>query len=221
MPTLRLTESQDRFDLSGDQDVPGVSAEGIAESFPLTGPRTLYGATKLSAELLIEEYRATYGLQAVINRCGVIAGPWQMGKVDQGVFTYWVLAHHFRRPLTYLGFGGSGRQVRDLLHVEDLTNLLELQLLDPGRWDGAVLNVGGGREVSLSLAQTTAICAEITGNAVPVARSEDSRPGDVPLYVSDCRLLFEMTDWRRLRSSQETSSPTSMNGFASTSASAD
>ena len=53
-----------------------------------------------AAELLIEEYAAAYGLRAVIDRCGVIAGPWQMGKVDQGVFTYWMLAHHFGRPLT-------------------------------------------------------------------------------------------------------------------------
>ena len=57
--------------------------------------------------MLIEEYRAAYGLRAVIDRCGVIAGPWQMGKIDQGVFTYWMLAHHFRRPLQYIGFGGS------------------------------------------------------------------------------------------------------------------
>ena len=67
----------------------------------------------------------------MIDRCGVIAGPWQMGKVDQGVFTHWMLAHHFRNPLTYIGFGGEGKQVRDLLHVEDLVDLVERQLLDP------------------------------------------------------------------------------------------
>ena len=100
---------------------------GVAEDFPLAGARTLYGSTKLAAELLIEEYRAAYGLRAVVNRCGVVAGPWQMGKVDQGVFTYWMLAHHFRRPLSYIGFGGSGKQVRDLLHVEDLIELLDEQ----------------------------------------------------------------------------------------------
>ena len=69
----------------------------------------------------------------MIDRCGVIAGPWQMGKVDQGVFTHWMLAHHFGSPLTYIGFGGEGKQVRDLLHVEDLVDLVERQLLDPER----------------------------------------------------------------------------------------
>ena len=97
-----------------------------------SGARTLYGATKLAAELLIEEYRAALRRAArSIDRCGVIAGPWQMGKVDQGVFTHWMLAHHFGNPLSYIGFGGDGKQVRDLLHVEDLVDLVERQLLDP------------------------------------------------------------------------------------------
>ncbi len=128
---LRLEEAETRFELAAEQEVPGVSPAGISERFPIDGARTLYGATKLAAELLIEEYRAGLGVPAVIDRCGVIAGPWQMGKVDQGVFTHWMLAHHFRNPLTYIGFGGHGKQVRDLLHVEDLVDLVERQLLEP------------------------------------------------------------------------------------------
>jgi len=61
---------------------------------------------------LIEEYRAGFGLRAAINRCGVIAGPWQMGKVDQGVVSLWVLRHYFGKPLAYIGYGGAGKQVR-------------------------------------------------------------------------------------------------------------
>jgi CDP-paratose 2-epimerase len=197
--SLRLEEGETRFELSAEQPLAGVSAEGIAEGFPLQGPRTLYGATKLAAEVLVEEYRYAYGLRAVIDRCGVIAGPWQMGKVDQGVFSYWVLAHHFRRPLRYLGFGGSGKQVRDLLHVEDLVELLDEQLRDPQRWDGATINVGGGRAFSLSLLETTALCAEITGHRLEVEASLQTRPGDVPLYYSDCRALSKKSTWRPRR----------------------
>ena len=196
LSSLRLEEGETRFELSAEQPLPGASPEGIAEEFPLQGFRTLYGATKLAAELLIDEYRHAYGLRAVINRCGVIAGPWQMGKVDQGVFSYWLLAHHFRRPLRYIGFGGSGKQVRDVLHVQDLVELLDEQLLDPLRWDGATLNVGGGRAFSLSLLETTALCAEITGHRVEVQASGESRPGDVPLYISDCRALAKRSCWR-------------------------
>ncbi|HET7573656.1 MAG TPA: NAD-dependent epimerase/dehydratase family protein, partial [Solirubrobacterales bacterium] len=91
---LRLEEAPTRFEIAAEQDVGGVSPAGISEDFPLGGARTLYGATKLAAELLIEEYRESFGVPGAIDRCGVVAGPWQMGKVDQGVFTHWMLAHH-------------------------------------------------------------------------------------------------------------------------------
>ncbi len=201
--SLALEETDTRFELADAQVVPGATRVGIAESFPLTGARTIYGATKLSAELLIEEYRAAYGLRAVVNRCGVIAGPWQMGKVDQGVFTYWMLAHLFNRPLEYIGFAGSGKQVRDLLHVADLVDLLAIQLEEPDGWDGVTANVGGGRACSLSLRETTALCQEITGNRLDVARSTETRPGDVPIYLSDCRRLEGLTNWRPKRAATE------------------
>ncbi len=200
---LRLEEAETRFELAADQDVPGVSPAGISERFPLEGARTLYGATKLAAELLIEEYRAALGVPAVIDRCGVIAGPWQMGKVDQGVFTHWMLAHHFGNPLSYIGFGGHGKQVRDLLHALDLVDLVERQLLDPGKWDGRTVNVGGGRECSLSLLETTAICQRLTGNEVPISPVAETRQGDVPIYLSDCARLFELDEWRPRRGAED------------------
>ena len=193
---LDLEETESRFELTDEQQIPGVSSAGITESLPLGGARTLYGATKLAAELLIEEYRTAYGLRAVVNRCGVVAGPWQMGKVDQGVFTYWMLAHCFRRPIRYIGFGGSGKQVRDLLHVQDLVELIDLQLSQQDYWDGGTFNVGGGRECSLSLLETTRLCCDITGNRLSVQASGDSRVGDVPIYLSDCTRLFAVSDWR-------------------------
>jgi CDP-paratose 2-epimerase len=199
---LALEETETRFELAAEQPVAGASAAGISEDFPLGGARTLYGTTKLAAELLIEEYRAGFGVRAVVDRCGVIAGPWQMGKVDQGVFTHWMLAHHFRRPLSYIGFGGEGKQVRDLLHVEDLVDLVERQLLAPGEWDGRVVNVGGGRQCSLSLRETTAICRELTGNEVPIEPVAETRQGDVPVYVSDCARLFGLDEWRPRRSAE-------------------
>src|SRR3954469_17209607 len=201
---LAYEEASTRFELSGAQEVPGVSAAGISEDFPLDGARTLYGATKLAAELLICEYAAGFGLRAVVNRCGVIAGPWQMGKVDQGVFAFWVFHHHFGLPLSYIGFGGAGRQVRDLIHVDDLTDLIDEQLSDPDGWAGFVGNVGGGRDHSLSLLETTEICRELTGNEVPIDSVPETRPGDVPIFLADCARLFERTDWRPSRHPRRT-----------------
>jgi CDP-paratose 2-epimerase len=200
---LKLEEAETRFEIAPEQAVAGASPAGISEQFPLEGARTLYGATKLAAELLIEEYRAGLGVPAVIDRCGVIAGPWQMGKVDQGVFTHWMLAHRFGNPLSYIGFGGEGKQVRDLLHVEDLVDLVERQLLDPAAWDGRTVNVGGGRECSLSLLETTAICRELTGNEVPMTPVEQTRAGDVPIYLSDCAKIFGLDEWRPRRSAKQ------------------
>jgi CDP-paratose 2-epimerase len=196
---VRLTEQPTRFALDDEQIVPGVSGQGIAEDFPMEGHRTLYGATKLAAELLMEEYATAFDLPVVVNRCGVIAGPGQLGKVDQGVVTWWVLAHHFRWPLSYIGYGGTGKQVRDLLHVDDLVELVEAQLLDPPGWMGARFNVGGGLPSSASLVELTALCREAVGREVPIGVVAEERPGDVPIYLSDCRRLFAHTSWRPQR----------------------
>lgn len=203
LESLRVRETETRFELLDDQELPGASSEGVSEAFPLAGARTLYGASKLAAELLIAEYAEASGLPCVVNRCGVVAGPWQMGKVDQGVFTYWLLAAHLGRPLRYIGYGGTGKQVRDLLHVADLVELVDRQLGDPAHWAGTTFNVGGGRAGSLSLAETTAICAELVGRPLDVGPAGEERPGDLRVYLSDCRSLYEHTDWRPAHSPRE------------------
>jgi CDP-paratose 2-epimerase len=193
---LAFDETETRLRLAAEQAVLGASERGISEVFPVDGARSFYGATKLAAEHLIVEYAETFGLRTVTNRCGVVAGPWQMGKIDQGIVAFWLLAHHFGRPLDYIGLGGSGKQVRDLLHVDDLLGLVDLQLEDSESWRGTVVNVGGGNACSVSLLELTGLCREITGTTVPVRSSAEERPGDIPFYVSDCTRLFAKTGWR-------------------------
>jgi len=200
---LSYKEGPTRFELADAQPVCGASSRGVAERFPLQGARTLYGATKLAAELLVGEYAESFGLATVVNRCGVIAGPWQMGKVDQGVFTHWMLAFYFRRPLSYFGFGGQGKQVRDLLHVSDLIELIDDQLLRPEHWSGVVSNVGGGASVSLSLRETSQLCSEITGNDLSIGGDPETRAGDVRIYLSDIQGLSRFTDWTPTRGPRE------------------
>jgi CDP-paratose 2-epimerase len=200
---LAFVEAETRFELIAEQPLRGASAAGIAEDFPLDGARTMYGATKLASELLIAEYVETYGLSATVNRCGVIAGPWQMGKVDQGVFTHWMLSFYFHRDLAYFGYGGSGKQVRDLIHVDDLADLVDEQLQVPERWAGRTFNVGGGRAASLSLLETTGICRELTGNDVTVSAVQETRAGDMRIYLSDCAALHAHTVWRPRRTPHE------------------
>jgi CDP-paratose 2-epimerase len=196
---LTYVEQETRFALDAAQTVPGASARGIAEEFPLDGPRSLYGATKLCSELLLQEYRDMYGVKAVINRCGVITGPWQMGKVDQGVVVLWVARHVYGGRLGYIGFGGRGKQVRDLLHVEDLLQLIlhEIDHLDD--LSGSVFNVGGGLDVSASLLELTALCREVTGNEIEIGSVPEDRPADVRLYVTDNTRVTRVTGWRPQR----------------------
>ena len=192
---LNIEEAETRFVLAKQQSLPGVSSAGVSEQFPLAGHRTLYGATKLASELLIEEYQHAYGLRSIINRCGVVAGPWQMGKVDQGVFSLWLLAHYFKRPLKYLGYGGSGKQVRDLLHVDDLFEAIVIQLENFEGLQGHIFNIGGGVSCSLSLQETTALCEEITGSRIDIVPEPQARSGDVPIYVTDYAAFTEATGW--------------------------
>jgi CDP-paratose 2-epimerase len=196
LSNLRLIETETRFETQKVQNVPGAGPEGISEDFPLAGHRSLYGASKLAAELLIEEFRVAYGLPMVINRCGVLAGPWQMARPDQGIFTYWLAQHWWERPLRYIGFGGRGKQVRDLLHAEDLAELVVEQAQNLSRWNGACLNVSGGRAVSLSLAETTLLCQKLTGKTVPIVCEPNPRPMDIPVYIGDCGRLHTRTSWR-------------------------
>jgi CDP-paratose 2-epimerase len=196
---LPFVETETRFRWAERPEVPGFSAHGIAEDFPIGGARSFYGASKLAGEQLIQEYVYSYGMRALIDRCGVLAGPWQMGKVDQGVITLWVARHYFGRPLRYTGFGGHGKQVRDLLHVHDLFDLLLLQLEAPERWDGRAYNVGGGQEVSVSLRELTDLCVHETGRTVPIAPVPETASVDLRIYITDARRVGRDFGWRPTR----------------------
>lgn len=200
---LATDETATRFVLKAEQTLSGASARGVSERFPLEGIRSLYGATKLCSELLIQEYGAMYGVRYIINRCGVLAGPWQMGKVDQGVFALWMAMHYFKRELSYIGWGGEGKQVRDLLHVDDLAELIGTQLAAFSTLAGTTFNVGGGVPISLSLLETTRLCQEITSNTIPVRQVAETRPADLKLYITDNTRVSEATGWSPRRTPRE------------------
>jgi CDP-paratose 2-epimerase len=191
---LKFQEEPTRFEFAGHQ--AGVSSKGISTSFTLQGCRSLYGAAKLASEYLLQEYSGQYGLPGIINRCGVIAGPWQLGKIDQGVFTYWLYRHYFEKDLRYIGFGGTGKQVRDLLHINDLVLLIKKQINEVGRFHGEVFNVGGSSFSNLSLCETTALCQKITGKKVPVSSMPDNRPVDVKWYITDNGNTESVFNWK-------------------------
>jgi CDP-paratose 2-epimerase len=193
---VEFEESPTRFEISANQSIKGITKRGISEKFPMEGPRSLYGASKLASELLIEEYNYLYNLKTVVNRCGVITGPWQMGKVDQGVVVLWMARHFWKQPLSYIGYGGEGKQVRDILHVDDLFRLVDFQLHNVDEISGQTFNAGGGPEISVSLSELTGICKDITGNEIPIARVAENRQADVRIYVTDNSRITKQTGWQ-------------------------
>jgi CDP-paratose 2-epimerase len=204
LSSLPRRETAQRFELeAAAPPIPGYSPEGIAEDFPLTGARSIYGATKLCSELLIAEYVSAYRLPAIVDRCGVLAGPWQMGRVDQGVVMHWAASHVYGWPLQYIGYGGTGKQVRDLLHVDDLGDLVLLQIPRLAELSGRTYNVGGGRSVSVSLAELTALCAAASGRRVPISAVAETRRADVPIYLTDTRRVRDELGWQPRRSAED------------------
>lgn len=172
---------------------PGCSEHGLDERFSTDPPLSLYGATKRASEVMAMEYGCTFDLPVWINRCGVLAGGRQFGTAEQGVFSWWVRAYAAGHGLTYLGYDGSGAQVRDMLHPRDLASLIVTQM-QRGTAKPRVLNVGGGIDHAVSLAEVSAWCAERFGPR-EIAADLAPRRFDVPWIVMDSRVAQRELGW--------------------------
>lgn len=192
---ISVIENNTRFDINSVQILKGISTNGISEEFPLDGYRSIYGATKFCSELLINEYNQFLGLKSVINRCGVISGPYQMGKFDQGVTVLWLARHFWKKELSYIGYGGYGKQVRDVLHIDDLCELIKIQILNFEIFNGNYFNVGGGLNSSVSLLELTNLCQKITGNKIFIKNIQEDRNADIKLYITDNTKIKNLCGW--------------------------
>ena len=173
----------------------GVSEHGIGENFSTAPPVSLYGASKVASEVVALEYGDAFDFPVWINRCGVLAGPGQFGHAEQGIFSFWINAYLRKRPLRYIGFDGAGHQCRDCFHPRDLLPLLEKQFAGTDSGEPRIVNLGGGRENAMSLAQLSRWC-EARFGAHQVAAEPVPRPFDVPWLVMDSRLAEKTWGWR-------------------------
>jgi len=193
-------EKDSRFDYKEDAKGVGYSFDGISEEFNLNGVRSLYGATKMASEHLIHEYIDIFGIRAVINRFGVIAGPWQMGRIDQGLIGYWIARHLYGGTLKFIGYKGSGKQLRDVLHVDDLCELVLYEMLHMKELNSLVFNVGGGRNRTFSLLELTGLARKITGRTMDITPILEPRRADVRIYITDNGYVSKLTGWKPKRS---------------------
>jgi CDP-paratose 2-epimerase len=167
-----------------------VRANGIDELRPLD-LHSPYGCSKGAADQYIIDYARTFGLPAVVFRMSCIYGPHQMGNEDQG----WV-AHFLIRALEgqTITLYGDGKQVRDVLYVDDLVNAFLLARAEMPRIAGQAFNIGGGPEQAISLFELIEIISRLNGHP-PQYEFQDWRPGDQRYYVSDTRKFRNATGW--------------------------
>lgn len=196
LAALEMELAQGAFRPRKEQLWPaGSSPRGVAERFSTQAPISLYGSTKLASEILAQEYGAAFQLPVWINRCGVLAGGGQLGRADQGIFSFWIHSYAGGRPLKYVGFDGRGHQVRDCLHPRDLAPVLARQMAQPAASPELPLNFGGGVANSMSLAQLSEWCASRFGRH-NVTTDPQTRPFDVPWLVLDCHAAGERWNWQ-------------------------
>jgi CDP-paratose 2-epimerase len=164
--------------------------EGVSEDM-LLDFHSPYGCSKGAADQYVIDYSRIYGLRTVTFRQSCIYGPWQYGNEDQG----WI-AHFALRALAgeSVSIYGDGKQVRDVLFVDDLVDLYDQALNRIDVAAGKAYNIGGGAAHSVSLLECIAALEHAVGHEIPVAFG-DWRPGDQRVYISDVRRAQEL-DWR-------------------------
>jgi CDP-paratose 2-epimerase len=168
-----------------------LAVHGIGEDRPLAFC-TPYGCSKGAADQYVLDYAASYGVPSVVFRMSCIYGPHQFGTEDQGWVAHFLISALEDRPITIYG---DGKQLRDVLFVDDLVDALLTARGSARELAGRAFNMGGGPANTISLLELMAMIAELTGETPEVAMSP-WRQGDQRYYVSDTRAFERATGWR-------------------------
>ena len=169
----------------------GELPHGVSEQHPLDF-HSPYGCSKGAADQYVRDYARIYGLKTVVFRTSCLYGPHQFGNEDQGWVAHFVISAVKGEPLTIYG---DGKQVRDVLYVDDAIAAYTAALDQLDRAAGEVYNLGGGPEQSVSLLEFMESLESVIGS--PVAHDfADWRPGDQRIYLSDIRKLERELGWK-------------------------
>ncbi len=165
---------------------------GISENFPLDF-HSPYGCSKGSGDQYVRDYYRIYGLPTVVMRQSCIYGPRQFGIEDQGWVAWFIIALLTGKQISIYG---DGKQVRDLLYIDDLLDAYDLSIDKIGDTAGEIFNVGGGSNNMLSVWWEFApILEKLLGKKITV-KWGDWRPGDQKIYVSDITKINQRIDWQ-------------------------
>jgi len=168
---------------------------GFSSAFnPDGGQHSIYGLSKIMADLMCQEWFDAYKVKTVINRFSCLAGEGQFGKCAQGWVAWWAVAAHFKLPLTYIGW--KGKQVRDVLFVGDICRLVEMEIEQIDKVAGKAFNVGGGKDITLSLVEATSLMEKKFKTKMKTILDKKPRKADHCIYISDIRPITEAIGWK-------------------------
>ncbi len=159
------------------------------------GIKSIYGYTKYASELLIKEYSYIFNIKYIINRSGIITGPLQFGKVEQGLISLWLWRHLNKLKLNYIGYGGRGSQIRDVLYVDDFSLLIKKQILAFSKTNNELFCIGGGRSNAITLKQLTEKCRKITKNNFKINSVSETSKYDIPFFISSNKKIKKIYNW--------------------------
>jgi CDP-paratose 2-epimerase len=184
METVRVSEGPSRYSYV---DLPF----GVSESEPLDF-HSPYGCSKGAGDQYVRDYSRIYGVPTVVFRQSCIYGPRQFGVEDQGWLAHFMIAVAKNVPITIYG---DGKQVRDVLWVDDLLDAYEIALTQPAKVAGQIFNIGGGSDFTLSIWTDVASQLEaLAGRKIDV-RHGAWRSGDQKIYISDIRKANRLLGW--------------------------
>jgi CDP-paratose 2-epimerase len=164
---------------------------GVSEAQPLDF-HSPYGCSKGAGDQYVRDYHRIYGLRTVVLRQSCVFGPNQSGTEDQGWLMWLMLAAQHGRPITIYG---NGKQVRDVLFIDDLLDAYDAAVTSANQASGQVYNIGGGRDRSLSIwREFGRLLERLLVRSIPV-RYAAWRPGDQRVYVSDIRKAARELGW--------------------------
>lgn len=192
---LPHTEKETRYEWTDNPGIVGFDPKfGIADNFSVDGgDHSIYGMTKIQADIACQEYYDAFKVPTVVNRWSCLAGERQFGKCAQGWVAWFAIAAAFGLPLEFIGW--KGKQVRDVLFVEDICRLIDLEINNIDKVKGQVFNVGGGFKNTLSLIEAVDLIEDLTHKRPKITVTENARKADHVIYISDTRKIKETLGW--------------------------
>jgi len=190
---LPLVELENRWEIAESHP---YYKHGIDEHMSIDQTKhSLFGASKVAADVLVQEYGKYFNMKTVVFRGGCLTGPNHSGTQLHGFLSYLMKCALTKEHYTVFGY--KGKQVRDNIHSWDLVNMFWHFYLNPRM--GEVYNAGGGRHSNCSMKEAIALCEQISGNKMNYSYSEDNRIGDHIWYISDVsrfKVHYPGWDWK-------------------------